>query len=475
VIGRLFSVGALLLLLSAPAGANEGLNVSITVLPVSPAKIHIVLESDQARDLWSFRNSYGPVIGLTERIGNFEGVDRAGNAVEIRKVAPGEFRVPAAIRRVAYDVNLSPPPRLGDWSHVSWISGERGLLMLADLLPLAASSDPISVRLKLPDEWKVSSEAKFSNGYFQVAEPDKTVFMIGSSIRNQNRQVESQDLAVVISGQWSFSDGDLAKIAGRLLKNYSRLTGFKLQRGARVLLLPLPAGAGADRWTAETRGNTVVLLIGAQASKRQLLGRLGVILTHEMFHLWIPNALSLKGDYDWFFEGFTLYQALRTAQEIGLIDFNEYLNTLGRVYDSYLLAMDGDRLSLLELSERRWTSSSSLVYDKGMLVAFLYDLELQSRSRGKTDFAAIYQQLFSADYSTFRDANEAVIAVLNRPDGMEQFSTKYIERPARINLKELLLPYGINVERVEFRTRLTVAADASDWQLVLLNALGYKK
>jgi predicted metalloprotease with PDZ domain len=297
--------------------------------------------------------------------------------------------------------------------------------------------------------------------------------MIGSSIRNQNRQVESQDLAVAISGQWSFSDGDLAKIAGRLLKNYSRLTGFKLQRGARVLLLPLPAGA--DRWTAETRGNTVVLLIGAQASKRQLLGRLGVILTHEMFHLWIPNALSLKGDYDWFFEGFTLYQALRTAQEIGLIDFTEYLNTLGRVYDSYLLAMDGDRLSLLELSERRWTSSSSLVYDKGMLVAFLYDLELQSRSRGKTDFAAIYQQLFSADYSTSRDANEAVIAVLNRPDGMGQFSTKYIERPARINLKELLLPYGINVERVEFRTRLTVAADASDWQLVLLNALGYKK
>ena len=87
-------------------------------------------------------------------------------------------------------------------------------------------------------------------------------------------------------------------------------------------------------------------------------------MSHELFHLWVPNSLQLAGDYDWFFEGFTLYQALRTDLRLGLISFNDYLETIARVYDSYLAASDRDALSLIEASERRWTTSSSLVYEK---------------------------------------------------------------------------------------------------------------
>jgi hypothetical protein len=45
-------------------------------------------------------------------------------------------------------------------------------------------------------------------------------------------------------------------------------------------------------------------------------GQLEIIFTHEVLHLWVPNALRLHGDYDWFFEGFTLYTALLTALEL---------------------------------------------------------------------------------------------------------------------------------------------------------------
>ena len=57
----------------------------------------------------------------------------------------------------------------------------------------------------------------------------------------------------------------------------------------------------------------------------------------------MPNSLKLEGDYDWFFEGFTLYTALRTALELAVIDFKEMLNTLGRVYDSTFLIPTSSR------------------------------------------------------------------------------------------------------------------------------------
>ena len=85
------------------------------------------------------------------------------------------------------------------------------------------------------------------------------------------------------------------------------------------------------------------------------------------------------------FEGFTLYTALRTSQELGGIDFKETLNTLGRVYDVYL--SHPDEQSLIEASETRWTNFGSQVSIKGMLVAFLYDLKIRKESGGKLTLA----------------------------------------------------------------------------------------
>ena len=190
-----------------------------------------------------------------------------------------------------------------------------------------------------------------------------------------------------------------SKIAMRLvqptkvMKNYLELTGFRLPGGAFIMIAPLPVKVGSTKWRAETRGSTVVLLIDPAADFKNWVGQLGVIFTHELLHLWVPNQLQLEGDYDWFFEGFTLYTALQTALKLKIINFKEYLDTLARVYDSYLSYADD--LSLIEASERRWTTPGSLVYDKGMLVAFLYDLKIRKESGGKTTLADRYRELFS--------------------------------------------------------------------------------
>src|SRR5688500_20339813 len=97
------------------------------------------------------------------------------------------------------------------------------------------------------------------------------------------------------------------------------------------MIAPLPVATGVTKWRAQTRGSTVLLLMDPQAQVAKWKGQLEIIFTHEVLHLWVPNALRLRGDYVWVFEGFTLYTALLTALDLKAIDFQEYLATLARV------------------------------------------------------------------------------------------------------------------------------------------------
>jgi predicted metalloprotease with PDZ domain len=213
--------------------------------------------------------------------------------------------------------------------------------------------------------------------------------------------------------------------------------------------------------------------MGRNAGQKPLLRRLGVVLAHELFHLWVPNALALKGEYDWFFEGFTLYQALLTSVRLNLIKFDDYLDTMARVYDSYRSLPDHDKLSLIEASERRWTAAPSFVYDKGMLVAFIHDLKLRQSSRNKTS-ADIYRELFRTAVTPSLDANEVIMSVLNRPAGMSQFFEHYVQNGGDISLDAVLAQYGLRVETKDFRTRILINKELNSEQRLLLRSLGYR-
>jgi predicted metalloprotease with PDZ domain len=224
------------------------------------------------------------------------------------------------------------------------------------------------------------------------------------------------------------------KSATKVLDKYEALTGAALPAKPVVLLAPLPVATGSVKWRAETRGSTVVLLMDPGAKIKNWAGQLGVIFTHELLHLWVPNALLLEGDYDWFFEGFTLYVALVTALDLKFINLNEYLATLGRVYDSYLSREDAH--SLIEASERRWTGGNTTVYDKGMLVAFLYDLAIRRDSGGKRWLGSLYQNLFASAPQP-ADGNDVIIRLLSSTQAGTDLAKSYIQGQRELDLKPL--------------------------------------
>lgn len=457
----------LLCVAASGARANEGTKVTISISTSGEARVEA--ESTPMRS-WSFRNAYAGALGIAERVQGFRAFTNSGGDARGRKSATGEFRSELDAARISYGVKLSQPTP-GDVSHTSWLVGERGFLMLADVLPMDFQT--ATVEFRVPPGWSIeSSIAPDVNGHYEATSPEKAVFFVGRSLRKTSKKIDGTILDTVVSGNWQFKDGDASKAAIRVFKKYLELTGFRLPTKSVIMIAPLPVTAGSTKWRAETRGSTVVLLMDPAAQVPNWNGQLGVIFTHEILHLWVPNSLKLQGDYDWFFEGFTLYIALRTALELKIINFKEFLDTLARVYDSYLSY--ADNISLIEAAEKRWTSAGSFVYDKGMLVAFFYDLLIRKETGGKTTLAQRYRDLFNGGVADGEQGNDAIIAWLGSSPATKDFTKSYIETGRELDLDRVLSAYGLHLNASGKSSQLRVASELHPDQRRLLRSLGYR-
>jgi predicted metalloprotease with PDZ domain len=150
---------------------------------------------------------------------------------------------------------------------------------------------------------------------------------------------------------------------------------------------------------------------------------------------------------------------------------------MARVYDSFLATPERDRFSLIEASQRRWTSSSSLVYDKGMLVAFLCDLMLRNASENRRSLDDVYRELFRRFPQVARrvDGNEAIISLLNEELASNELTERYIKSRGGIDLDGMLAPYGLRVENTGARKRLSASSALNKQQRELLRSLGYNR
>lgn len=459
---------------------GESFKAQIAVLSKEQSRVQITGERSIPTRAWSFRNVYANVINLGERIEKISLTDQNGKEVPVRKIAPGEYEAEREATRFVYEMRLEASPFEGDAAHISWLRGESGFLMPGDLLPLPASEKEgkasAHLSFALPASWTIASSVDAgSGGVYELGDEESGVFFVGQNLRRKEHRAGSMELQLVTTGEWAFSDEEIAGMATDLLKDHAQTFGGVAHERATLMLSTFPRPAMADHWSAETRGETVILLSGKLPSKTAGLAQLSFPLAHELFHLWVPNGLALDGNYDWFYEGFTLYQALRAGTRLNLLTFQDYLNAMGRAFDAY--KMGRDKLSLLDASRERWTLQPSLVYNKGMLVAFLYDLTLRQQSKGRRSLDDVYRELFRLYHApgSRRDGNAAVIAALNGAGEMQEFTRRYVESAAVIDLAQAIAPFGLQVDPGGVRTHISVMASLSGAQRDLLRKFGYNE
>lgn len=474
---RLWSLccGALFLMMFTciPTKAQT-VSARVSVVSLAPPRVRVEAEQTNGTKIWSFRNSYAGITGLGERIENLTFFDAQGGEVAVRKLAAGEYTAARDATKVRYELKLDPPRETNDTAHVSWLTATRGVLMPGDLLPLPLARAKLS--LTLPERWTVATiETRNGGGQYELENADSSIFFIGADLRVAQTSVGGMKVALATVGEWAFKDDDVMTVIRDVLERYGRAAGSAPRERALVVLAPFPQVSDATRWNAETRGGTIVFLSGRAASKFAGLARLSVPLAHELWHIWVPNALALDGDYDWFYEGFTVYQATRASVELGYLTFADYLDSLARAYDIYLAARKRDDLSLIEASARRWGGGGASVYQKGMLVAALYDLSVRQQSRGKRSLDDVYRLLFRGQRASAerREGNAAVIAALNSVAGGDEFSKRFIQSVNRLDLTNALGAYGLQLGQSGGRTRITVSRSLSRTQRDLLRQMGY--
>ena len=471
----LFAAGVLIVVCSfSSKAAAQTANIIVRVLPDS-GRVAIEVNGG-AVSSWSFVDSYAGIVGLGRRIERFAAFDEGGAEVSVTQPAPGQFRSDKPAKRVRYEVNLHPVSRASDFSLMSWVDRERGVLMPLDLLPVAtepgAGWKNCRVVFQLPASWNVQSgEARVSPTEFVISDVERAVFAVGANLRSSQTNVAALTLNFVTNSDWAFSDADALELSQQVLKAHRETFGSVPGKTATFILFPFPLAVSATQWSAETRGTTVTLIMGRLPSKVAALAQLSTPVTHEFFHLWVPNALALKGNYDWFYEGFTIYQAAQTTVKLGLLSFPQLLDSIARAYDA---SKNETSLSLIEASGRRFTGGGNSVYAKSQVVAFLYDLRLRSASHHKRSLANVYRRLLGTGEPTVgKDGSEIVAGVLSEQMGSEDFISFFVRKSVSINLVNELAPFGLIADMSGFRSRISVSEKLNKQQRDLLRELGY--
>lgn len=414
--------------------------------------------------------------GLGERISGLSLKDKQNQEVTVKKLIAGEYLAEMEVASWSYKIDLSEPKNFTSKAHISWLKNEQGILMTGDLLPqfFAKTEEPVSARVKfiLPKNWKIfSNERLESENIFQIKNIEKAIFAVGKNWREKELNLENFSSKLVITGEWRFSDEESLKISREILENYKKLFGEFPGEKAQIIFVPVENNFG--RWEAETRGNNLTIISGDMAFQKQSLQRLHEQFRHELFHLWIPNNLALTGNYDWFYEGFTVYQSLRTGLEMNRLSFTDFLETLAQAYA--FANFSSQQISLVEASKTRKSGANSSVYAKGMLVAFLCDVVLLQKNKEKRGISEIFRQVYRDHRlpNKAQDGNIAVLNILKSHTELRQLVENYIEGTTKINWTESLETLGIEEIKANSAVKLRVKEKLKGRQKDLLDKLGY--
>lgn len=433
----------------------------------------------------SFLRSVGGVDNLLGRVSNLRLFDSADKPVSFRKLMDGEYLSEGDFARWAYEIDLTPPKDRNAAAHVSWFADGKGILMLADLLPQfgsASSKTSARVAFRTPTRTDFgysdlspiySSEKRRRDAYaFEIDNVEDAVFYVGPGW-DSGFPLDPFWGTLVMSGKWNFELADGASMATEINDYYRKLFGQNSSEPPFIAIAKFPMQTRPGEWQAETRGRNVIIISSDMPFRTQSLQRLHEQLRHELFHLWIPNGVNLTGNYDWFYEGFALYQSLKLAVGLNRIRFEDFLDTLSRAH-----AIDNaqsQRTSLIQASAARFSGANTQVYARGMLVAFLCDLAMLEKSRGKRSVENLLRELFEKHRKPAApaDGNAIILALMKTNAELARVADKYVTGADKIEWTADLDTAGIEDGDNGPNTTLRVKGKLNGRQKALLDKLGY--
>ena len=408
---------------------------------------------------------------LPEILGN--GIYRfnAGNAAEISFA----YEI-----RLAQVMGASVDP--GRYALTTSLSPQVGFILLADILPALCSVNEKKcleavVRLKIntPDDWQIATTERESYGAFEIADVQKAVFFLGR-MRNQTINVGRLHIQIAIAGERNLSDVQVTLLVGAIAREQAAIMGNTAENNFLVTLMPFPVPITGLRSAALTRGRSVIMLLNPDEDLPRTLKHYQKHLAHEMFHFYLPEAFAVRENFDWFWEGFSRYIGLLTLNRLKLIGLPELLDEMSNEDALYQANPVRETVSLLAASPEKFATAATydLVYRKGTLVAWLYDLEFRRQSKGQKNVTHVLREMYE-NYGDSKNeiGNREVLSSLRKSGKFDKFIRDYIEGTKKLDLAETLSPYGLLSNKNSGRQRLSVNPKLSAQQNALLAQFGH--
>ena len=281
------------------AGFGQNLEIKIGILSVENSLLKIEGKfSDQAEQKnWSFLQNYADAENLHLRIERINFYDSQNREIGYRQIAGGAYLTEKPAAAFSYEIKIQVPKNNLTTAHISWLSGEKGILRLNDLLPVFNENFSAQVLFdELPSDWKISSgEKRLENNLFFSDRPENAVFVIGKGWKDQIFKVSRSTVKLAIDDRWEILGSDAEKITGDILSEYEKTFGAIPAENLHLILMRFPGNAGFERWRAQTFGGNVLIMSAPTTFQSQNRQRLQEQLRHELFHLWMPVNLESVG------------------------------------------------------------------------------------------------------------------------------------------------------------------------------------
>ena len=274
-----------------------------------------------------------------------------------------------------------------------------------------------------PEGWSMASDLDHSPRLTNTGELLDSILVGGKGMRIVNAPAAGGRVRVAVHGDWRFQPQELSSL---LVKVTEASAGFWGDHGEDffVAVTPLRAPGGGTAQYGVGLGDAFSLWTTTDVDAAALKH----IVVHEHQHVWFPTRVGgVRTGKDepldyWLSEGFTDFYTLRMLLRADLWTLEEFVedyNRILRAYGSSPVKTAPNRLIPVAFWED--PAVADLPYQRGLVLAALWDYRLRTKSDG------------------VHDMDDVVLAMKNRANGAQ--NGKAVE-----NLHLAFRQFGDNID-----------------------------
>ncbi|MBE0673781.1 MAG: M61 family metallopeptidase [Bacteroidales bacterium] len=261
-------------------------------------------------------------------------------------------------------------------------------------------------------------------------------------------------------------------------------------------------GIGPGAGGIEHLNNTTVSLSGSRLDNPESAKGTLKFLAHEYFHNY--NVKRIRpyelGPFDyskeartnllWVSEGFTVYYEYLMVRRAGVIDSMELIESLEGNISAYENDPGKDYQSLVQASFDTWRDGpfgssvpgqdrSISVYDKGAVIAFIFDLTIRNATGNERSLDDVMRYLYDTYYkhygrgftdAEFREACEMTAGTSMSDEFEYVYSTTYIDYSRYLSYAGLTISVEKDSQRDRDRYTISRVAEPSELQSLIYDS-----